>query len=174
MRRPGGQHGFGVAQGLFSLLIVGTVSAVSMPKMTEMLHQHLLMRIAQKVGAPIRGAGVLAVTTGRTIRVRFDCPGAGQYRIGEVMDRRSVDNNPNRCSLREFPHPDQRLGNGPELDGPILRLKEGVSFAAHRDFDIGPTGDVMAVGGPMPVAITVTDGELTHTLRILASGGVEN
>ncbi len=106
------------------------------------------------------------MTTGRTVRVRFDGPGAGQYRIVEVMDRRSVDNNPNRCSLREFPHPDQRPGSGPDLDGPILRLKEGVSFSAHSDFDIGPTGEVRAVGGPMPVAITMTDWERTHTLRV--------
>lgn len=38
-----------MVQGLFSLLIVGAVSAVSMPKMTEILHQHLLMGIAQEV-----------------------------------------------------------------------------------------------------------------------------
>jgi len=173
MRRLGRQHGFGVVQGLFSLLIVGTVSVVSMPKMTEMLHQHLLMGIAQEVGAQIRGARVLAVTTGRTIRVRFDCPGAGQYRIVEVLIRRSVDNNPNRCSRRAFPRPDQRPGSGPDLDGPLLSLKNGVSFAAHRDVDIGPTGEVTAVGGQMPVEITVTDGELTSTLRVLPSGAVE-
>ena len=50
MRRLGRQHGFGMVQGLFSVLIVGAVSAVSMLKMTEMLHQHLLMGIAQEVG----------------------------------------------------------------------------------------------------------------------------
>ncbi len=173
-RRLSAEHGFGVMQGLFSLLIVGGVSAMYMPKMTEMLHHYLLMGVAHEVGAQIRGARVLAVTTGTTVRVRFNCPGPGEYRVLEVTNRRSIDSDRDRCSTRAFPYPDPSPGKGPDHDGPLMTLKEGVRFSDHQDFDIGPTGEITPVGGGQaPVPITISDGERTFTMHVLASGGVE-
>lgn len=173
MRRLGGQHGFSMVQGLFALLIAGSVSTVSMPRINQMLHQYKLMGVAKEVRTQIRGARMLAMTAGQTVRVRFDCPGTGQYRVVEVLHRRSVDNDLDRCSLRSFPYPDPDPGSGPDLDGPVLTLDQGVTFTAHQDFDIAPTGEITVVGGAMPVKITVTNGEQTHTLTVRASGSVD-
>src|SRR5581483_7584878 len=87
-------------------------------------------------------ARLKAVTTNRPMRVRFDCPAPGQFRVVEVIgtpaapDPNDSDTFLNRCNETQFPYSptgaDQSRLTRPNNDGPIRRLDASTSFTSKQ------------------------------------------
>lgn len=124
------------------------------------------------VSAAVQSARLQALSGGRTIRVRFNCPVAGQYRVVEIVGDATIDNAANRCDAAAYPYPDQNTGTRPNLDGPVQVLRGGVTFSQATDVDIAPTGRITPVTGAAPVSITAVKSNATQTLTLSAAGRV--
>ena len=92
------------------------------------------------------------------MRVRFNCPAAGRYRVVELIGTPSVptaaDDAANRCdpAIYPFPAPDNNPLTLPNLDGPVRFLPQGATFASFDVIEFWPDGTAhyRAGGGTNP------------------------
>ena len=118
------------------------------------------------MAAQVRVARLKAVTSNCTMRVRFNCPAPGLYRVVEVVNNAAIDNAADRCSSTTYPYPDPNPAALPDLDEPVMVLRGGIAFGGVQDLDIAPTGRVTALTGALPATIGVTDsyGEIQNVV----------
>lgn len=174
------EAGFTAIELLIVVTIAGVVAGISVPSLTGALQRHALNGARQTVAAEIRLARFTAVSTSRTMRVRFNCPGPGQFRVVEVVGRKAIDRAADRCSEASYPFPDQDPLEHPNADGRVVWLPQGAQFGALQDLEITPRGRVTplvgcpgcARGAP-PAQVSVTNGHDTQTIAVSASGRVE-
>jgi type II secretory pathway pseudopilin PulG len=164
--------GFTLIDVLTVTLLLGVVAGISLPGATRSFKRYELASGTRAVAAQVRMARQRAVTASRTMRVRFNCPSTGQYRVVEFVDDPAIDDDQNRCSAGAYPYPDQNAAALPGLDGPVMVLPGGTSFAANQDFDIDRNGRVTVLAGVPPVSIEVTDSHDTQTLTVSVAGRV--
>ena len=115
-------------------------------------------------------ARLKAVTSNRTMRVRFNCPSPGLYRVVEVVNNAAIDNAADRCSSTTYPYPDPNPAALPDLDGPVMVLRGGITFGGVQDLGIAPTGRVTALTGAVPATIGVTNSYETQKVTVSATG----
>jgi Tfp pilus assembly protein FimT len=165
--------------------ILATLAAIAIPMGVSMTDQMRLNQSLREVERELQTARLKAVSLNRSLQVRFNCPGADQYRIVEVMAPPSVnavDNTPDRCSPTAYP---ERTGrdddNGtPDFDGPVRYLTNQVHFPAGTTvFQFAPTGQTVQVVGTgrqvIPgtgVDFTLTKGTLTGTVNVNGLGRI--
>ena len=144
------------------------------------MQRYALNGARQTVAAEIRLARFTAVSTSRTMRVRFNCPEPGQFRVVEVVGRQGIDSSADRCSEASYPFPDQQPGVQPDADGRVILLPQGAQFGNLQDLEITPRGRVTPLTGcpgcaptAPPAAISLTNGFDTQTIAVSASGRVE-
>ena len=157
---------------LETLLVVGlvaVVTAISVPQFLTALESYRTNSASREVAAQIRAARLAAVTTNRTMLVRFNCPGPRQYRVVEFTGDAAIDNAADRCLA---PWPDADPATLPNNDGPPAILPDTVSFGALQDLRISTTGLVTPLTGGMPAVIQVTNGARTRQLTVSAAGRV--
>lgn len=157
---------------LETLLVVGlvaVVTAISVPQFLTALESYRTNSASREVAAQIRAARLAAVTTNRTMLVRFNCPGPRQYRVVEFTGDAAIDNAADRCLA---PWPDADPATLPNNDGPPAVLPDTVSFGALQDLRISTTGLVTPLTGGMPAVIQVTNGARTRQLTVSAAGRV--
>jgi type II secretory pathway pseudopilin PulG len=154
-------------------LIVSTAMAIAVPGVGTAVRRYKLTSAVHQTAGEIRAARLKALTANRTLRVRFDCPVPGQFRVVELMNNPAIDNDPARCSDTTYPFPDPDPAVAPNQDGPARRLHIGASFAASQDFDISPTGRVTAVTGVLPISLSIGDGYDLQTFTVSAAGQVQ-
>ncbi len=164
--------GFSLIETALITLIVSTAMAIAVPSVGTAVRRYQLTSAVVQTAGEIRAARLKALTANRTLRLRFDCPMPGQFRVVEVMNDPAIDNDPARCSGATFPFPDPDPTVAPNQDGPARRLHMGANFAASQDFDISPVGRVTAVTGGLPVSISIGDGYDLQTLTVSAAGQV--
>ena len=167
------QQGFSLIDIMFVVLLLGVLMAVTVPGATTASRRYHLLAATREVAAQVRVARLRAVTSNRTIRVRFNCPAAGQYRVVEVVNNAAIDNAADRCSSTTYPYPDPNPAALPDLDGPVMVLPGGVTFGGIQDLDIAPTGRVTALTGALPATIGVTNSYETRNLTVSATGRVQ-
>ena len=172
--------GFTAVEIMMVVAIAGIVAAVSVPSISGAMQQYALNGAREIVAAEIRLARFTAVSTNRTVRVRFDCPGSDQLRIVEVVGDLAVDSASDRCSETTYPFPDQDPNTEPNADGRIVWLPQGARFATIQDLEITPRGRITPLAGcptcaptAPPATIAVTNGADTRTIAVSASGRVE-
>jgi prepilin-type N-terminal cleavage/methylation domain-containing protein len=159
-------RGFTLLEVLTALGIIAVVSAVGLPIVTSGLRQYALNTAARNVAAEIRSARYAAVAKNRTLILRFNCPGAGQYRAVEFTGTPAIDDDADRCSQSAYPFPDTTPG-APSADGPVLGLDPGISFGAVGNLAFDATGRIPGV-----VTIEVTDGNQVRRLTVAAGGRI--
>ncbi len=171
--RPPRQQGFSLIDIMFVVLLFGLLIAVAVPGATNASRRYNLIAATREVAAQVRLARLKAVTANRTIRVRFNCPAAGQFRVVEVVNNAAIDNAADRCSSTTYPYPDPNPAALPDLDGPIMALRGGITFGGVQDLDIAPTGRVTALTGVVPATIGVTNNNETQNITVSAAGRVQ-
>ena len=171
--RPPRQQGFSLIDIMFVVLLFGVLMAVTVPGATTASRRYNLIAANREVAAQVRAARLTAVTSNRTIRVRFNCPVAGQYRVVEVVNNAAIDNAADRCSSTTYPYPDPNPAALPDLDGPVMVLRGGITFGGVQDLDIAPTGRVTPLTGAVPATIGVTNSYETQNLTVSATGRVQ-
>jgi len=157
------QRGFTLIDMIVVVCLIGIVLAMAVPGITGALDRMRLGQSARAVERELQGAKSRAVAKGRTIRVRFNCPGPGQYRavelIGSPRAPVPADSAANRCDPVVYPSPaaDDNPLTLPNLDGPVRRLDDAVQFGALPRIEFRPDGTARydtGVGGEWPMIPT--------------------
>ena len=103
MRNSSPQSGFSLVELLIVVAVGMIVLGIAVPAVVEATRQASLNTSVQSVAAAIRGARYMAVAKNRTLRVRFNCPAANQFRVIEVTGNAGIDQAANRCSATVYP-----------------------------------------------------------------------
>ena len=171
--------GFTMIELLLVVAVGGTLSAVSVAAISGPMQRYRMNTATRTITTEIRAARFTAVAKNRTMRVRFDCPGPGQFRVVEVTGIPGIDNNANRCSETLHPYPDPDPAVAPNADGPIIWMNEGAAFGAVQDLEISPRGRIQPCKNnpctqldPPPASIGLTNGYETQAITVSASGMV--
>jgi len=174
---------------LVTVGVIAVLAAMAVPLVRDMTDGMKLGQGARQVERELQAARLKAVTTNRPIRVRFNCPVAGQYRTVELIGTPSVpvaaDSAADRCKETSYPFPpaDREPVTLPNQDGPLKRLDPAVSFgSATKALEFWPDGSVHqdngAVGGwPLlagtGTAITLVKGSSTKSITVNSLGKIQ-
>ena len=162
--------GFSLPELLVTLGLVAVIGGITVPLSVAALGQYRLDGAARAVGGQIRSARLAAVTSNRTMRVRFNCPAVRSYRAVEITGNAAIDDAADRCTLA-WPDPDPNAA--PNVDGPPMWLPDDITFGATQDLRISPAGVITPVTGAMPALIQVTDGTQTVQITVSAAGRIQ-
>lgn len=184
MRSP--DRGFSLVELIVITALIATVIAIAVPSLSAYQERMRLGQTARVVERAIHQARQKAVGYNRAMRVRFNCPGPGQYRVVELLGRPSAplaaDGTDSRCGegLYPFPAPDTDPATLPNLDGPVQQLDVKARFGTVTTLEFWPDGSVHAPPGvaPWPIlsttgtalTITQTSGSVTRTATITVNG----
>ena len=186
LRLRSNERGVSLIDLLAVVTILGTVSAIALPSMLGAMDRMRLGQSAREVERELQTAKARAVVKGRSMRVRFDCPAAGEYRAVELIGTPTApvaaDSATDRCSESDYPYPapDRDTNTLPNLDGALRRLDPAVSFSAAETIEFRANGTAFydAGGGDfdlIPVAgisITLERDGLTKTITVNGLGKV--
>lgn len=155
---------------LFSILC-----GMAVPGLANVADGIRLGNSARTVERQLQAARLKAVSSNRAMRVRFNCPTAGTFRMLEVVGN-AVDIAADRCTETKYPYPatDNNPVSVPNHDGPVQRLDLNVSFGASPTLEFRPDGTVLVVDGagvasPLPggaSAVTVTKNINVKTITV--------
>jgi Tfp pilus assembly protein FimT len=177
------QAGFTMTELVVVMAGAVTLAALAGPSFSTLIEANRARTAARQVERELQTARLKAVTTSRALRVRLDCPAAGQLRILEVTGIGTTDNAPNRCDPVAFPSPGpaDTLRSTPSLDSPVIYLPEGTTVTgATRHFEFSTRGSVHVVDGSGAttdvagdVVLTITRHGWTYTITINALGRIK-
>jgi len=180
------ERGFTLVDMLAVIVILVTAAAIALPLMLGAMERVRLGQAAREVERELQTAKARAVVKGHAMRVRFDCPAAGEYRTVELLGTTSVplaaDSSATRCNESDYPYPppDTNPLTTPNLDGPLRRLDSTVSFSEAQTIEFRANGTAFydAGGGDfdlIPVAgidITLLRNGVTATITVNGLGKV--
>ena len=161
---PGMQHrsdgGFTLIDIMVTIALFSIVMGMALPALSNVAERLKLGQAVREVERELQTARLKAVTSNRPVRVRFNCPSAGRYRMVELIGSPSApvaaDTNVTRCGedLYPFPANDRNPLTRPNHDGPVRTLPTSVSFGAAPDLEFWPDGSVhqQAAAVPWPTA----------------------
>jgi hypothetical protein len=175
------------------MAIIGILSAIAIPQVARIGDAIALGEAQRMIQSELQRARLKAVTTNRVIRVRFNCPAVGQFRMVELVGTSSIpapaDIAANRCSETAYPFPsaDSNPITLPNQDGPIRRMNSAVSFdGVPPTIEFRPSGTAWSVDpndwtsttplagpGGNGVSITVKKGSATKAVTVNALGKVQ-
>jgi Tfp pilus assembly protein FimT len=170
--------GFSLIELLVIVVMIATLAGIALPVYNDLAEASRLSAAARDVERELQIARLRAVQANRSLRVRLNCPVAGQYRTVEVLGT-SADTAGNRCSTSSypFPAPDADPFTLPNLDGPLryLSLQTTVSNAAIEFRPNGTawdasSGTASAITGDL--TITVTRRARTRTVTVNGLGKI--
>ena len=139
-------RGFTLLELLVMLVMIGVISAISIPYLAGSTTRNAVWTTSEQIGSQIRQARLKAITRNTRFRVRFDCPGAGQYRVLAFQNDPALDDAADRCS-QTYQH-----------DSGIYTTPRNVSYTAGLPIlEVNGRGQYSLIGaGVLPLAISVT------------------
>jgi hypothetical protein len=200
VRREWLRHeGFSMMDLLVVAAFIGIVGGVSVPLLGRTIERMRLGMAARDVKSELQTARLKAVSSNTYMRVRFDCPSAGQFRVIERIGNPNVadagdDLNSaaaTRCSPTAYPVEIGAGGNRlvrPNNDEPLRTLQPGVSFStttgltasANKVVEFWPDGSAHVPGGPpwprvgtAGVQLVLTRDSQTRTLTVTSLGNIQ-
>jgi len=189
-----GSAGFTVMEQLMTLAIVGTISAIAIPAISNSVESQRLGTDVRAVEREIQLARLSAVSSNRPIRVRFNCPDVGYYRrvelIGSVNNPATGDDADNkgavRCSTVNYKYPaaDKDPLTRPNNDGPLMKINAKVTFTSTQTLEFWPNGTVHVATnavagqpwpqlGSTPVNLILTKGSTNRTIVVNSLGKIQ-
>ena len=138
---------------LATVAVIATVSTMAAPAAVDIVENSRLGMASRDVDRELQFARLKAVATNRPMRVRFDCPATGKFRVVELIGTpqqpdavKDPDSYVDRCSDVTFPYSptgaDQSRLTRPNNDGPIRTLPRGTTFTATKTLEFWPNGTV--------------------------------
>jgi type II secretory pathway pseudopilin PulG len=183
-------HGYGLIDLLATLAIVGTVSAIAIPEISNTIEGQRVNMELRNVEREMQLARLNAVQSNRPIRVRFNCPSAGYYRrvelLGSVTTPATGDDadtlGAKRCNYTYYPYPvaDSDPMTRPNNDGPLRQLNSKVTFTSAQTLEFWPNGTVHVFQDATstkqidtPVNIVLSNGSTSHLIAVNGLGKMQ-
>jgi prepilin-type N-terminal cleavage/methylation domain-containing protein len=188
MKRYSPDGGFTLVELLATTAIITIMCGIAIPLLGNVGDSMKLGQAAREVEREIQTARMIAVQSNQPMRLRFDCPVAGAYRITELIGSPTVpagaDSATNRCNATNYPYPANSDNNSltrPNKDGPVRYLDPKVTFTASTTLEFWPDGTAHTnTGGVNPwpnvattTTITLTKGTKTKNLVVNGVGRVQ-
>ena len=185
------EAGYTLIEIMITLMVFAILAGAAIPQFTDLTGNMRLRQGLREVERELQTARLKAVTSNRAIRVRFNCPVVGEYRMVEVIGTPSdpdTDDDPDnlgRCSLSDYPYPaaDVNRLTLPNHDGPLRTLHSTLSFGAADDLEFWPDGSAHQLDAdetiPWPVipatgtAITITKGTSVGVVEVNGLGKIQ-
>lgn len=175
---------------LATVAIIATLAAVATPQMFDGVDRMRLGMTARDVERELQFARMKSVSTNRPMRIRFNCPVAGQFRVVELIGTPRVpvaaDGAANRCDETIYPYrptgADINRLTRPNNDGAVRRLQPLSTFTAFPTLEFWPDGSVhvdTGVGNPWPTltpagaTVTVSRKGKTRNITVNALGKIQ-
>ena len=188
--RAAGNAGFTLVDTLATIAIIATMAAMATPQMIDGVDRMRLGMSARDVERELQFARLKSVSTNRPMRIRFNCPVAGQFRVVELIGTPRVplaaDGAANRCDETVYPYrptgSDSNRLTRPNNDGALRRLQPLATFTVFPTLEFWPDGSVHAdagAGDPWPTltaagaTITVSRKGKTRNITVNALGKVQ-
>ncbi len=152
--------GFTLIDTIVTMTVMGILAAAAIPEMIDVAQAMKLGQAQREVLVEMNSARLIAVTANRPMRVRFNCPTVGQYRVVELIGTPSSpttdDGAADRCSDTKWKYPanDNEPVTRPNHDGAVRTLPSKVTFSASVTLEFWPDGTVhkdVGSGNPWPV-----------------------
>lgn len=181
-------RGFSLAELMVVCAMIGIVAAMAVPGILATLRLMKLNAAARDVHSELQSARLRAVSGDRPMRIRFDCPAAGQFRAVELLGTPALpdpaDSTADRCNPITYPYParDANRLTRPNLDGPPRFLPAGMAFTASQTIEFWPDGTAhvnSSGANPWPaivnpVSVTIADGSRTKSITVNGVGKVQS
>ena len=179
--------GFTLVDVLCTIAVFALLAGISVPAFQNVTEGYKFGQALREVEREMQAARLKSVTANRPLRVRFDCPVAGQYRtvelIGSLTVPAAADSAANRCQETAYPSPaaDNNPLTRPNHDGPIRRLPTGITFGTANTLEFWPDGTVHQQNGatiPWPAvglagtSVTLVKNAVTKRIDINGVGKV--
>jgi hypothetical protein len=173
---------------LMTTAVIGIIAGIAVPLMNDASSSIKLGDGARAVERELQTARLAAVSANQPMRVRFDCPAAGQYRVTELIGTPGVpaaaDAAVDRCALASYPYPatDRNPLTRPNRDGPLRQLDSSVTFTSQTTIEFWPDGSAHTNSGgtdPWPpiagtgYTITLTRGSKTKSILVNGVGKIQ-
>ena len=188
--RAAGNAGFTLVDTLATIAIIATMAAMATPQMLDGVDRMRLGMSARDVERELQFARLKSVSTNRPMRIRFNCPVAGQFRVVELIGTPRVpvaaDGAANRCDETVYPYrptgADHNRLTRPNNDGAVRRLQPLATFTAFPTLEFWPDGSVhvdTGMGAPWPTltaagaTITVSRKGKTRNITVNALGKIK-
>jgi prepilin-type N-terminal cleavage/methylation domain-containing protein len=173
MRRD---RGFSLVELLAVVALLTIVLAIAAPVFRDVVDGMRLGWSARDLERELQDARLKAVSTNRRMRVRTNCPVAGQYRMVQWLNNAS-DSTLDRCSEASYPYPSTTLNVVTKLqDGPLRRLQPNVTVGTTT-LEFWPNGTVHDPGDNNPLAapatITLTKDSKTKGISVNGLGKIQ-
>jgi len=168
--------------------VMSILAAAAVPQLVNVADSMKLGQAQRDVNVELNQARLLAVSANRPIRIRFNCPAAGQYRLTELIGTPRLpdadDTAGDRCSESKWRYPanDNDPATRPNHDGPTRYLPRGVTFGAAATLEFWPNGTVhkqAAAENPWTMvdvagtAITVVKGTSVKSITVNGLGKIQ-
>lgn len=140
--------GFTLIDLMVTICVMAIIMATAVPALIDMADGMRLGQAQRDVYQEMQTARLVAVASNRPIRLRLDCPTAGQYRlielIGSTQSPDAKDTAADRCSTTKYPYPatDNDPTSRPNHDGPMRLLPRTVTFGSKPTLEFWPDGTV--------------------------------
>lgn len=172
-------RGFTLPEVLLTVALVATIAAMAVPVMNDVTASIKLNEAARMVERELQDARLRAVSSNRILRVRFNCPAAGQIRTVEFLNS-SADTASNRCALASYPYPaaDNDVMTRPNYDGPIVLLPTPATVPTMT-LQFHPDGTAKQLSGTTvqsityPVTIYVSRYTLYKQITVNGAGKIQ-
>jgi prepilin-type N-terminal cleavage/methylation domain-containing protein len=156
-------RGFTLTEMMLTVAVFATIAAMGVPVLRDLTADIKVNEAARMVERELQDARLRAVSVNRILRVRLNCPQAGQFRTVEYVNASTVDTATNRCDPTTYPYPaaDNDVLTRPNYDGPV-RIMPTPATVGSEIIEFHPDGTaknvVSNVASTMtsPVTITVT------------------
>jgi len=147
------ERGFSLIEVLMATALIGIIAGMGVPLLGDVADSIKLGEAARQVERELQTARMTAVSANRPVRVRFNCPGLGEFRMVELIGTPGVpaagDSAANRCAFASYPYPaaDRNPLTVPNNDGPVRILDSTVSFQQSTTIEFWADGSAHAASG---------------------------
>ena len=188
MPRTQSRAGFTLIDIMVTIAVFAIIMAGALPGLINVADGMKLGQGQRDVYQQLQSARLIAVSANRPIRIRFNCPAAGQYRVVELIGSPTTpdadDSANDRCSETKWKYPANDINptSRPNHDGALQRLPNSVTFGATSTLEFWPDGTVhkqavaenpWAQVGVAGTAITVVKGTNVKTITVNGLGKIQ-